>query len=117
MDIAYRLDLAMRAAGLTEAELSRRSEVSQSTVNRILSGKGKYTDAVFLYKLCKVCKVSVEWVISGEDPVDQPTVFVMSITSTEARLLTLYHQCDDDGKATIFAAAEVAKQFSAAALK
>ena len=115
MDIPHRLDIAMRAAGFKDqTALSRAANVSQSSTNRILSGKAQSPDALSLYNLARACNVSVEWLISGEEG-ERISVALAYITSKEAELLTLYRQCSDDGKAAIFIAAESAAQLTSAA--
>jgi transcriptional regulator with XRE-family HTH domain len=112
MDIASRLDMEMVAAGFrSQNTLALKSGVSQATVNRILKGKGNYPDAVTLYKLAKVCNVSVEWLVTGETT-EEGGVILMYVTSKETRLLTINRQCNEDGQAAILIAAEVAKQIS-----
>ncbi len=67
MDIATRLDLAMRAAELDQSECARRSGISPSTINRILSGRIKSVSAEHAAKLAKACGVSLAWLILGEE--------------------------------------------------
>ncbi|MFZ6727374.1 helix-turn-helix domain-containing protein [Undibacterium sp. MH2W] len=112
MDISTRLDMAMHAAGFRDqSEMARAAGISQSTTNRILSGRAKHPDVLSLYSLARACKVSVEWLVSGEEP-EKISVALAYITSTEAKLLSMYRQCDSDGKLSIFTAAEVAMQTS-----
>lgn len=67
MDIATRLDEAMRAAGFdSQSALSRASGVPQPTIARILKGTGKSgpeTDT--LAKLAQACNVSFRWLHEG----------------------------------------------------
>jgi len=114
MDISTRLDMAMVAAGFRDqSDLARVAGISQSTANRILSGRAKQPDALSLFRLARACNVSVEWLVSGEEP-EKISVSLAYISSKEAELLTMYRQCNDDGKKVIFAAAETALQIAPA---
>lgn len=116
MDIGSRLDKAMLAAGYrAQSALSQASGISKPTINRILKGKGKYPDALTIYRLAKVCGVSVEWLVAGDDATGQTAVHLAYITSKEANLLTHYRLCDEEGKEAIFIAAETVRQVSPAA--
>lgn len=67
MDIATRLDAAMKAAGFeSQSALARASGVPQPTINRILKGVGKKgPEASTLVKLAQACNVSFEWLHEG----------------------------------------------------
>ena len=102
--------MAMNAAGYRDqSELARASGVSQSTTNRILSGRAKHPDVLSLFQLARACKVSVEWLVSGEEP-EKISVALAYITSREAELLTMYRNVSETGKKVIFSAAETALQ-------
>ncbi len=67
MDIAQRLDQAMKDAGIkTESALSRVSGVPQPTINRILKGGGKKgPETTTVKKLAVACGVSFQWLVEG----------------------------------------------------
>ena len=67
MNIATRLDEAMRAAGFrSQSALARASGVPQPTINRILKGSGKKGPETYTIRsLADACKVSVQWLTDG----------------------------------------------------
>lgn len=67
MDISARLDMAMDLARIkSQSELSRRSEVPQATISRILKGGGKRgPESATLKKLADACGVNFEWLNEG----------------------------------------------------
>ncbi|TWI65188.1 phage repressor protein C with HTH and peptisase S24 domain [Pseudoduganella lurida] len=67
MDIATRLDKAMKAAGFeSQSALSRASGVPQPTINRILKSVGsKGPESGTLQKLAAACNVSFTWLHEG----------------------------------------------------
>lgn len=67
MNIATRLDEAMRDAGIpSQSELARRSGVPQPTINRILKGGGSQGPATeTLKKLAVACAVNFQWLSEG----------------------------------------------------
>ncbi|MFZ6724686.1 helix-turn-helix domain-containing protein [Undibacterium sp. MH2W] len=102
--------MAMNAAAYRDqSELARAAGISQSTVNRILSGRAKHPDALSLFKLARACNVSVEWLVAGEEP-EKVSVALAYITGREAELLTMYRSVSELGKKVIFSAAETALQ-------
>lgn len=70
MDIAMRLDQAMKAAGIrSQSALARASGVPQPTINRILKGVGKKgPEAHTLKQLAIACNVSFQWLHEGVGP-------------------------------------------------
>lgn len=94
MDIATRLDHAMRANGIKDqSELSRQTGIAVSTINRILSGKLKSPNAYDAVKLAKATGVSTDWLITGDDdPIQADAVRAELITRSEAELLALVRQ-------------------------
>ncbi len=70
MDIANRLDEAMREAGFeSQSALARASEIPQPTINRILKGVGKKgPEASTLQKLAAACNVNFTWLHEGIPP-------------------------------------------------
>lgn len=67
MDIASRLDSAMKKAGYkTQAALANASGVPQPTIARILKGGGKYgPESSTIKKLALACGVSYLWLMEG----------------------------------------------------
>jgi phage repressor protein C with HTH and peptisase S24 domain len=70
MDIANRLDTAMKEAGFaSQSALARASGVPQPTINRILNGVGKKgPEAHTLVQLAAACNVNFEWLHEGRGP-------------------------------------------------
>ncbi|MYM89695.1 helix-turn-helix domain-containing protein [Rugamonas sp. FT82W] len=70
MDIASRLDEAMKGAGFTtQSALARASGVPQPTINRILKGVGKKgPETQTLAQLAATCNVTFEWLHEGREP-------------------------------------------------
>lgn len=70
MNIANRLDEAMRDAGIiSQSALARASGVPQPTINRILKGSGKQgPEAQTLRALAAACNVTFEWLHEGREP-------------------------------------------------
>lgn len=62
-----RLKEARKAASLTQAELSVRSGLSQSTIAQIESGRNSGTR--FADKLAKALNVSLSWLLTGQGPI------------------------------------------------
>ena len=67
MNIANRLDIAMREAGFdSQSALSRASGVPQPTINRILKSVGtRGPEAATLQKLALACNVTFDWLHEG----------------------------------------------------
>lgn len=63
--LAERLESARAAAGLTQAELSRRVGVSRATVSLWFSGTTKDFSGENLIKAARALKVSVSWLSTG----------------------------------------------------
>ena len=108
MDIGSRLDKAMKASGLsTQTALSKKSDVSQSTINRILKNKGESPDAMTVYRLAKACAVSVEYLLTGEQT-QKNGVHLAYITTEEALLLSKYRECSEEAKSYVQTSVEAA---------
>lgn len=86
MDIASRLDEAMKAAGYdSQSALARASGVPQPTINRILKGVGKRgPETQTLSKLAQACNVAFEWLLDGTGN--------MSRTASVQEAPTVYHE-------------------------
>jgi transcriptional regulator with XRE-family HTH domain len=70
MDIASRLDRAMKAADVrSQSQLARISGVPQPTINRILKGAGKQgPETVTLTALAAALNVELRWLQQGVGP-------------------------------------------------
>lgn len=112
MDIASRLDSAMKKAGYkTQAALANASGVPQPTIARILKGGGKYgPESSTIKKLALACGVSYLWLMEGDGdatfttPVSaqpQPAKPVMNLVYLdydELELITHIRQATAAGK-------------------
>lgn len=106
MDIASRLDQAMKAAGAeSQSSLSRASGVPQPTINRILKGGGKRgPESETLKKLAEACNVRFEWLNEGRGPMERTSrepnqsddVMTLACeTPEELKLLAMYRLASD----------------------
>lgn len=68
MSMTNKLALAKRRSGLTCQELSRRSGVPLSTVNKILSGQTRHPSPQSLERLCRVLGISMRYLLDDAVP-------------------------------------------------
>lgn len=61
--LAERLSWALREAGITQADLSRRAGISQPTLHGLLSGR--YKRSRFAGELARALGVSASWLATG----------------------------------------------------
>lgn len=103
MDIANRLDLAMKAAGIyDQSQLSRLSNVGLSTLNRILSGRIKKINVEDAAKLARTLCVSTHWLALGEEnPSDLNITRPMLVSEQEARLILQFRSLNQRGRAEL----------------
>jgi SOS-response transcriptional repressor LexA len=64
--LSERLKIAMREAGVTQAELARRCGVKPSSIHGWLSGKSKFLRGENLLKAAKALNVQQEWLATGK---------------------------------------------------
>ena len=110
MDIASRLDMAMRAKNFhDQKQLARSSGVPASTINRILSGRNKSISITHAQQLSRALGVSMHWLACGEDDTNEDTRLLHAIISTkESRLLETFRNCNKVGQSAILVAADAA---------
>ena len=114
MDIAQRIDLAMKICGIkSQAELSRQTGVSDSSIARILKGD-ILPSLESLAAIAKACNVSMDWLMTGEqdktsDVVELPLIHV---TQRELKLLSQHRESTERGKRFIESACEAAEKRS-----
>lgn len=103
MKISDRLDIAMNIAGFkSQAELSRASGVSESTLARIL--KGVVTPSVeVLQALGKTLNVSLDWIVNGKstEPHIEAGLYLSYITLEELQMITQFREANSMGKTLI----------------
>jgi transcriptional regulator with XRE-family HTH domain len=112
MNIADRIDLAMKLAGYqSQAEFARASGVSTSTLARILSNESQPTPTN-LAAIAKGCKQTIDWLVTGESPADakSATIELTYCVTDELALLTQYRLATDMGKQFIQIAAKNAEK-------
>lgn len=68
MTLSTRLRQAMQDAGINQAELARRCEVSPPSVNGWLSGKSKFLRGENLLRAANVLGVADLWLATGKGP-------------------------------------------------
>jgi len=108
MDIGANLDLAMKRAGFhTQTALAEHSAVSQSMISRILKNQGSI-DALALHKLAHSCKVTMDYLMTGDSQSEEDIKILSYIDLREARLITLFRECNEESKVLILLAAEEA---------
>lgn len=111
MDIASRIDRAMRAAGIKhQADLARRTGLPESTVARILKiGGNPSVDTVAA--LAKTLKVSMDWIVNGNESNKDDVPDLLVYTSVaELRVITLLREATPEGRQLILNAAEAASK-------
>lgn len=112
MDIAYRIDLAMRAAGIkTQAQLARMSGVPESTITRILKNAGQPT-VENLAAIANALDRSIDWIVNGTDSKTSPLPELIEIHLTHEELLLVqqHRAATAMGRSIIRAAARSAEK-------
>ncbi|BBB59923.1 hypothetical protein UNDKW_1650 [Undibacterium sp. KW1] len=116
MNIADRIDIAMKTAGIkSQADLSRASGVSESTIGRVLKG-GVNPSIENLAEIAKACNVSMDWIVNGNDtPNTEVTEMpLVHVTQEELTILTQFREATARGKSFIKTACNsVAKKSTA----
>lgn len=111
MDIASRIDRAMRAAGIKhQADLARRTGLPESTIARVLKiGGNPSVDTVAA--LAKTLKVSMDWIVNGNESNKDDVPDLLVYTSVlELRVITLLREATPEGRQLIINAAEAASK-------
>jgi transcriptional regulator with XRE-family HTH domain len=96
MSVAERLQKAMDTAGLTPAELSRRSGVPQGRLSQIITGKTPHPRWDTISKLSKALGITENWLFTGEcdmraPPGDGP----LALTNDQRELLDMWAVADE----------------------
>lgn len=73
MRFGQRIKEARQIRGLTQADLSRASGVSQTGISALELGRGKTATGENLFALADALRVNPRWLISGEGPMDDDT--------------------------------------------
>lgn len=103
---AEAIRVAIKARGLSHADVARRAGVAQSTVGRIVSGKHSATMDT-LEPIASALGVSVADITSGAVSSDSTRSFVRRTEAERmAELSRFYAACDEEAKEILVALAE-----------
>lgn len=112
MDIAHRIDLAMRVAGIrSQAQLARISGVPESTIARILKNAGQPT-VENLAALATALDRTLDWIVNGTDSPKQelPELVLTYLSHKELRLIQQLREATEMGESLILVAGETAEK-------
>ena len=71
-ELPLRMELAMRAGGVNQVELARRTKVAQSAISRLLSERPSGGLVAHLVTIANALDVRVGWLLVGEEPMRLP---------------------------------------------
>lgn len=117
MTLAERIRAAMKASGVSQAELARACDVKPPSVNGWLSGKAKFLRGENLLKAARALGVSQDWLATGRGSMSAEKISASGSgsgglltltceTLEEYRLLTAYRLASEVEKGGIDAAVE-----------
>lgn len=112
MDIAARIDLAMKIAGIkTQSQLAQASGVPVSTIARILKNAGQPT-IENLAAIAVSLNRSLDWIVNGTDSKTAPLPELINcyITHEELIIIQSHREATKLGKSLIRTAAETAEK-------
>ncbi|MDQ8038935.1 MAG: helix-turn-helix domain-containing protein [Rickettsiella sp.] len=90
----YRIRLARKTLGLTQIELAKQAQTTQQTIHDYEKNKrGSYADTNLLINISTICKVTIDWLLTGKTISDNQIIPIL--TSTKA-LLTWLKQNKSD---------------------
>lgn len=107
MDIAFRIDLAMKVAGIkTQAQLARLSGVPESTLTRILKNVGQ-PSIENLAAIAAALDRSIDWIVNGTDTKTTllPELINIHVTHEELLIVQEHRAATQMGRNIIRAAA------------
>lgn len=113
MDIASRIDHAMKVAGIkSQAELARLSGLPVTTIARILKiGGNPSIDTIAA--LSKTLKVSIDWIVDGNETNKEDVPDMLAyLTRAEMLVITRMRESTPTGKTLIINACEAATKRS-----
>lgn len=103
--ILQRIKNAKAASGMTNEELSSKSGVPFSTLNKILSGGTTEPKLPAIMAIASALDVSADFLIYGNRYAPEP-----SLSPDEARLLSMYRDLNQQGKEYILQTLDMAAQ-------
>ena len=94
--ITNRLADALRASGLTQAELARAVGLTRGSVNAWMQGRSQHIRAEHLFAVADTLGVEARWLATGKGPRDRQV-----LSQAAAELIADYQALDDDAKAAV----------------
>jgi len=111
-----RLRKARDAAHVSDADISAACKVKQPSVHAWMTGKTKNIEAHNLLAVCRYLNVSPFWVMMGDDLGAETNMVAQSAkvgAGDVIKLIALFAQATDDGKAFILESAVAAEKLIA----
>jgi transcriptional regulator with XRE-family HTH domain len=107
--LSNRIRKALNYAGLSQAELSERINVSESTVSQWLSGETKTIKSSNASKVARACGVNLNWIATGEGSMLGKQTSPNSLENSPdfRKLAHLYFKSDSRGRETILSIAQI----------
>ncbi len=116
-DVKTRITQKMDEFNLKQVDICKATGLSKNTVSNYVSGN-RIPDALATYKLSKLFQVSMEWLLTGEEPVqreqppqdwllvgEEPVIYQSQkprpLTEQEQNTIWMYQQLDSEKKAVI----------------
>lgn len=112
MDIAARIDLAMKIAGMkTQSQLAHASGVPLSTIARVLKNAGQPT-IENLAAIAAALNRSLDWIVNGTDSPKQdlPELVLTYVSHEELKLVQQLREATEIGKSLILVAGDTAEK-------
>lgn len=112
MDIAARIDLAMKIAGMkTQSQLAQASGVPLSTIARVLKNAGQPT-IENLAAIASALDRSLDWIVNGTDSPKQdlPELVLTYLSHKELKLIQQLREATEMGETLIFIAGDTAEK-------
>jgi len=103
VEFGDRLKQALKKAGYTQAKATETLELSKNAITNYVAGR--IPEAAILNKLSKLCNVSMEWLLTGEEPIQEESLIgeqqskyevdrLWPLTDQERDMLWKYRQLD-----------------------
>lgn len=101
-----RIELALEYAGLTPAEFSRLSGISQAVVSQWRNNPNVAIKSENVFPAAEVCGVSPKWLATGKRPMLESDTKNTKEAKEIRQLSVLYKMADPRGRATILSLAK-----------
>lgn len=112
MDIAARIDLAMKIAGMkTQSQLAHASGVPLSTIARVLKNAGQ-PSIENLAAIAAALNRSLDWIVNGTDSPKQdlPELVLTYLSHKELKLIQQLREATEMGETLIYIAGDTAEK-------